>query len=336
MMPALRITATAPVTFGEFDPVPPAVEGALADSGRGNALLALDNAQQYLFAADDGTPWHRYDLPDDSDVLNCGGYLDKLLKYRDPALAEHLRRKGVSKATFEDDSFPLLASRSPQLDLLLHRLLVALAEEQPARRVSLFDLGCTVAEHFDLLDIMLRASSDGRLKAPELLDYCGLDISALVLAAARFLHGDLDPRHFRLLLGEGSDFDAGDQRFDLSLSVGVIHNLRDPVGGTERMIRFSDVATVLACWACAAEQGIWLTSHHAAPIYVFGREDLVRLRAAAVGRELLVADFIPEAQSSQQRHFAGLSQEAMDSLGCYHLVVTDRIDLFPDLARLSL
>ncbi len=336
MMPALRITTTAPVTFGEFDPVPPAAEGALADSGRGNALLALDNAQQYLFAADDGTPWHRYDLPDDSDVLNCGGYLDKLLKYRDPALAEHLRRKGVSKASFEDGSFPLLASRSPQLDLLLHRLLVALAEEQPTRRVSLFDLGCTVAEHFDLLDIMLRASSDGRLKAPELLDYCGLDISALVLAAARFLHGDLDPRHFRLLLGEGSDFDAGDQRFDLSLSVGVIHNLRDPVGGTERMIRFSDVATVLACWACAAEQGIWLTSHHAAPIYVFGREDLVRLRAAAVGRELLVADFIPEAQSSQQRHFAGLSQEAMDSLGCYHLVVTDRIDLFPDLARLSL
>ena len=336
MMPALRVTASPPVAFGDFDPVPPAAEGALAEAGRGNALLALDNAQQYVFAAADGTPWHRYDLPDDSDILNCGGYLDKLLKYRDPALADHLRSKGVSKATFEDGSFPLLASRSPQLDLLLHRLLVALAEERPGRRVSLFDLGCTVAEHFDLLDIMLRAASDDRLKAPDLLDYCGLDISGLVLAAARFLHGDLDPHHFRLLLGEGSDFDAGDRRFDLSLSVGVIHNLRDPVGGTERMIRFSDVATVLACWACAAEEGIWLTSHHAAPIYVFGRSDLVRLREAAEGRELLVADFIPETQSSQQRHFAGLSEEAMRSLGCYHLVVTDRLDLFPELARLSL
>lgn len=336
MTSSWQLTASTPVRFGDFDPVPPAAEGALAEAGRGNALLALDNAQQYLFAAADGTPWHRYDLPDDSDILNCGGYLDKLLKYRDPALADHLRSKGVSKATFEDGSFPLLASRSPQLDLLLHRLLVALAEERPGRRVSLFDLGCTVAEHFDLLDIMLRAASDDRLKAPDLLDYCGLDISGLVLAAARFLHGDLEPRHFRLMLGEGSDFDAGDQRFDLSLSVGVIHNLRDPVGGTERMIRFSDVATILACWACAADEGIWLTSHHAAPIYVFGRQDLVRLHAAAEGRELLVADFIPETQSSQQRHFAGLSEEAMRSLGCYHLVVTDRLDLFPELARLSL
>lgn len=336
MTSSLQLTASAPVAFGEFDPVPPAAEGSLTEAGRGNALLALDNAQRYLFAAADGTPWHSYDLPDDSDILNCGGYLDKLLKYRDPKLAEHLRRKGVGKASFEDGSFPLLASRSPQLDLLLHRLLVALAEERPGQRVSLFDLGCTVAEHFDLLDIMLRAASDDRLKAAELLDYCGLDISALVLAAARFLHGDLEQRHFRLLLGEGSDFDAGDQRFDLSLSVGVIHNLRDPVGGTERMIRFSNVATVLACWACAAEEGIWLTSHHAAPIYVFGRADLIRLREAAKGRELLVADFIPETQSSQQRHFAGLSQEAMRSLGCYHLVVTDRLDLFPELARLSL
>ena len=332
---AVAVRSAAPRDFAEFDPAPPAPTGELKPAQGGSALLALDRAATYLFAEAGGQIGHRYDFPDDSDVFNCGGYLDKVLQYRAPALAAHLRRHGVAKPTFDDGTFPLLASRSPQLDLLILRMVLALRAERPGRRVSLFDLGCTVAEHFDLLDVMLRAATGDRDDAAAALSYHGIDISPLVLFAARYIHGGLDPEHFRLGLVEGSGFEAPPATYDIGLSVGVIHNLKDPVGGTQRLLRVSGVGTVLACWVCNSQTGFWLTSHHAAPIYIFGLDDLRTLAGTVPDRKLLVADFIPEAQSTQQPRFVGISQEAVDSIGCYHMVVTARTDLFPELSALS-
>jgi len=332
----VTISSTCSTRFQDFDPAPPYETGGIDSSKGTNALMALDRAATYMFAAPDGSIAHRYDFPDDSDIFNCGGYLDKVLQYRDDRLFAHLQRHGVNRTTFDDGTFPILATRSPQLDLLIYRVVRTLRAEMPGHRVGLFELGCTVGEHFDLLDVMLRASSNDVETAAEALRYQGIDISPLVLFAGQYIHHGLSPDNFRLSLGEGSSFEALAGSYDIGLSVGVIHNLKDPIGGTERLLQLSGTATVLACWVCDSDEGIWLTSHHAAPIYIFGQHDLATLAHAVPDRRFLVADFIPEAQSTQQRHFVGISQEATDRLGCYHLIITHRTDLFPEMSSLSL
>ena len=84
-------------------------------------------------------------------------------------------------------------------------------------RVSLFDHGCTVAEHFDLLDVLLQAVGPDR--ARDVLHYIGLDISAMLLSAARLLHSDVKEEHFQLIRAEGSSVRLPERAFDLALTV---------------------------------------------------------------------------------------------------------------------
>jgi SAM-dependent methyltransferase len=327
--------ARAPaVDFAEFDPAPPAPAGALAPGAASRAVMAIAATQEFLFVSEAGAQIHRYELPDHSDILNCGGYIDKLLKYRDPALAAHIRANGVTPAAFADPRFPLLATRSPQIDLLILRALLKLLGDDPERRVRIFDLGCTVAEHYDLLALMLEAASQGKFDARRNIQYAGLDVSALALAAARALHADLPPEAFGLILQEGSAVRIPEGAYDLSLSIGVIHNLKEPVEGTIRLLNGTSFAASLACWVCAQDEGVWLTSHHAAPMYVFGGADLRRIEAET-GMALLVGDFVPERASTQQRHFAEVSEAALETLGCYHLLTVRDPAAFGDLPRLK-
>lgn len=320
--------------FVEIDPAPPRRTGDLVQTATSGALIAIEATQEFLFFSEAGLPLHRYELPDHSDILNCGGYIDKLLKYRDPALADHLMAAGATRASFADPRFPLLATRSPQIDLLILRAALHLLRTEPARRVKIFDLGCTVAEHYDLLDLMLKAESNGRFTAERNMQYCGLDVSALALAAARTLHADLPADRFRLVLQEGSQAQIDARAYDISFSIGVINNLKEPVEGTIRLLNGTSFVSCLACWVCAQEKGVWLTSHHASPMYVFGAEDLRRIERET-GMALLVGDFIPESASTQQRHFAEVSEAALDGLGSYHFLLTREPEAFPDLARLE-
>jgi hypothetical protein len=321
--------------FESFDPAPVAKVGRLSSPSQSNALMALDRAQQYLFCDESGSIVHRYDLPDDSDILNCGGYIDKLLKYKQSDLINHLKRNGINQESLNNPTYPILQTRSPQLDFLIYRLLIALRTDSPGHRISLLDIGCTVSEHFDMLDIMLE-SEYGRLgRAETILDYTGVDNSPLVLAASRLLHGNVDRNYFKLILSEGSNFSSISKSYDIALSVGVINNFADPVGGTLRLINMSLQATVLALWACNLPDGVWMTSHHAQPIFLFGRNDLAALQRASGDKSVLVADYVPESETSQPRHFANVSEEAVSDIGCYHLVISRRTDIFSELARME-
>lgn len=331
-MTSITMGAPAAATFPDFDPLPPDAGILARKIGEGSGLLALDSSTRVEFIDADGRHVHRYDVPDDSDLQNCGGYLDKILQYRSPELLAYLREAGVTVESFTSGRFPLLGTRSPMLDLAIHRLIRTLRKEHPRKRVSLFDLGCTVGEHFDLLDTMIRAESTTGETAADLLSYCGLDIAPLVLCAARELHRHVAPENFRLLHAEGSTIDLPDGSFDISLSVGVINSLGDPIGGTRKLIRLSRVATVLALWVADIDDGLWATSHRTTPTFLFGRNDLKALADAVPERRLLVADFIPEALSTQQSHFVGIDPSALASMGCYHLVVTSRSDVFPDFS----
>lgn len=324
-------------TLQEFNPCPPATTG-LSDTGAGggSALIALDIECKYQFLDEDGRVYHEYPFPSDRDLHNLGGYVGKLIKYRDPALAEHLNRHGASRESFASPAFPILATRSPQLDLLLLDLIRHLREAHGRKRVSLFDHGCTVAEHFDLLDAMLRAESHGRESAAAVLDYHGLDKSATLLAAARMLHFDLDPQHFRLIHAEGSQFTFPTESFDLSLSVGVLNHVYDAVAGLEKLIAITRFACVLALWVTAEPEGFWAVNHNGVAAYFFPQKELARVRSLRPGGRFYVADYIPETQGSQPGSYVGLGADRLERMGCYHLVYTALPDLPFTLPELEL
>lgn len=291
----------------------------------------MDSATRYLFVDEGGVEVHSYEIPNSSDIQNCGGYIDKILQYRDPALLKFLLENGVSKESFAKGQFPLLETRSPQLDLLLLRFILALRKERAGQRVSIFDLGCTVSEHFDALDLLMNAATNGAERATEALSYCGLDMAPLVLCAARQMHLNAQPEHFNLILGEGSVSDIPERGFDLALSVGVINNLKDPMTGVRKFLKSARVGAVMAMWSANTEQGFWSFSHRTTPQYFFGRQDIFELAKVNPGFRFLLAEFIPESQSTQQRHFVGITEDQLKDVGCYHLVYTNRADLFSEL-----
>jgi SAM-dependent methyltransferase len=299
-------------------PQPVAVD--LATTSRESALVALDIQCKYQFVDKTGAVFHEYVIPGSADIHNCGGYVDKVLQYRDPSLLAHLQEKGVSAVSCSDPDFPLLVTRSPQLDLLLLALIQHLLSAGQSERVSILDHGCTVGEHWDLLDVMLRAAADKR--AADVLTYCGIDRSPLVLATARALHADVQPEHFRLILAEGSEFDVPNGAFDLSLSVGVVNHVADPMAGLGRLLDATRHAAVLALWVTSEEEGFWALNHSGVGNYFFSRRDLAKLQHGRTGGRFLVADFIPEGMSSQGRSYIGIDEEKERSLGCYHLVYT--------------
>jgi hypothetical protein len=314
-----------------FDPCPLRPQGALdGAAASGNQLLALDIQSKFMFVDDGGAVYHEYPVPGAPDIQNCGGYVDKVIQYRDPALLEYLRVRGVSSESFAAGDFPILQTRSPKLDLLLFQLALYLRGQRGKGRVSLLDHGCTVAEHYDLLDVMLRASSDGALRAQDVLSYCGLDKSSMLLTVAHLLHPEVPESCFRLVLAEGSSFDFGNEVFDLSLSVGVVNHVANPPAALSKLVNATRYACVLALWMTSERDGFWGVNHSGIPNYFFSRVDLARVLESRGEGHFAEAEFIPETASSQLRSYIGLGEERTKTLGSSHVVYTTLHDLpFP-------
>ncbi len=56
-----------------------------ASTSDGKSLLALNIQSKYLFLGEDGHVYHEYSLPGSPEIHNLSGYVDKVVKYRDPA-----------------------------------------------------------------------------------------------------------------------------------------------------------------------------------------------------------------------------------------------------------
>ncbi len=296
-----------------YDPCPPAQTGALDASTAEDQVVSLDIQSKYLFVDE-------YVVPGTPDVQNCGGYVDKVIQYRNPELLAYLSSQRVSAEAFSNSPFPILQTRSPQLDLILFALIERLRKGRPDGRVSLLDHGCTVAEHYDLLDAMLQASSGAARTAPNTLNYCGLDKSSMLLSIARMLHSKVQEEHFRLVRAEGSAFEFRDQEFDLSLSVGVINHVAQPLEALKKLLAATRVACVLAIWVTLEGDGFWAFNHSGVPNYFFSRDDLARLRDSRPGMRAFTAGFTPEMEASQKRSYVGIGEEKTSALGSYHLV----------------
>jgi len=305
----------------KFDPAPLSASGQF-DSGTtaDKGLIALDIQSKYLFVDESGNTYHEYFVPGTPDVQNCGGYVDKVIQYRDPALVKYIREAGIKSEVFAKSPFPILATRSPRLDLLLYALMLELVARQGIERVSLLDHGCTVGEHYDLLDIMLRAGSNDRATAFDLLSYYGLDKSAMLLSIAKLLHAQAQPEHFNLIQAEGSDFPFSRQQFDLSLSVGVVNHTAWPIQALEKILAATRYACVLALWVTADDDGFWAINHSSVPQYFFSISDLRRILQNRGEGRFYSTEFVVETEASQLRSYVGIGEEKLRTLGSYHLV----------------
>jgi SAM-dependent methyltransferase len=311
------------VRLKRFDPLPLAGEGLFDRQSDETQLVALTIETKYQFANPSGEIVHEYLLPSNADMHNAGGYVDKLVKYRDPALRKHLRHSGVNAVALFDERFPILKSRSPRLDFLLFEWIRIIRDQQNGGRVSLFDLGCTVCEHWDMLDAMLQAASDGREGAASALSYHGLDKSVMLLSIGRLLHSQVEPQHFQLMRADGAQFDFPPESFDLTLSVGVVNHVSDPRISLERMLSVTRHAAVLALWVTDEKKGFWGMIHSGLAFYVFSLQDLLGLEQIHGGR-FYYTDYIPEEQGSQQKSLVGVGVERIKHIGCYHLVFSKR------------
>lgn len=310
-------------TLRKFDPLPLSRSGPLDGAAEANrGLIALDVQSKFLFVDERGETFHEYFVPGTPDVQNCGGYVDKVIKYRDPALAAHIEESGVSAETFAAPGFSILGTRSPRLDLLLYALILELRRMHPSSRVSMLDHGCTVGEHYDLLDIMLRAGTGNAIGAPEALSYCGLDKSLMLLNIAKLLHMNVPPQHFRLVQAEGSNFPFTDNEFDLSLSVGVVNHTAEPIRALENLLAATRYASVLALWVTSGEDGFWAINHSSVPQYFFSLADLRRILNKRGEGRFFSTEFVLETDASQLRSYVGLGEEKLKTLGSYHLVFT--------------
>lgn len=305
--------------LARFDPTIP-VEGdaPVASVSSERALVALDIQTKYQFIDSSGAVRHEYGLPGTPEIQNCGGYFDKVAKYRDPALLAHFKSSGVNAESLSAAAFPILATRSPQLDYLIFRLVQLLRKRDGGRRISLFDHGCSVAEHYDLIDTMLQADSAER--ARDVLDYCGLDMSALLLHTARMLHAEVPLDLFRLVRAEGSNLDFADRSFDITLTVGVVNHVVNPPQTLSKLLKCARHAAVMALWVTSEGKGFYAINHSGANAYFFSRNDLARVQEENPDGKFYVAAYIPETDSSQRRSYVGIDAERERSLGSYHLV----------------
>jgi hypothetical protein len=311
----------AQFSLQQFDPCPIGHDGVFDDAGATQTqVLALDIQSKYLFVDPQGNRYHEYYVPGTPDIQNCGGYVDKVVLYRDPALFEFLCRQGVSAASFASSEFPILNTRSPRLDLALFALILELRASRPDVPVGLLDHGCTVGEHYDLLDAMLRAATHGAESGPLSIDYCGLDKSAMLLSIAQLLHAQVARERFRVVHAEGSGFSFEKDEFDLSLSVGVVNHVADPKAALEKLLMATRRASVMALWVTTEPEGFWAVNHSGVPNYFFSRSDLAQVRERRGAGSYFSLEYIPETSASQMRSYVGLGQRKLESLGCYHMV----------------
>jgi SAM-dependent methyltransferase len=298
----------------------PWTPGASAPEGGGSGgLVAVTIEDRYEFRDVEGRVVHTYPLSREPEWDNCGGYVGKVIAYRDPALAAHLTGAGVSRESFAAGPFPLLATRSPLLDLLVLEVVLALRAWNPDDPVRFFDHGCTVAEHWDLLDVMLRARTGGAESSASALDYTGLDRSAQLLTYARVLHRHAPQHRFALIQQEGSAFAFPSGAFDVGLSVGVVNHTADPPEAMRRLLDVCAHALVTAVWCSPREEGMWVVNHVGTTNYLFTIEDL-RGMAAEAGGAFYVDDYVPETATSQPNSYLELTPEEIGRMGSYHLL----------------
>ena len=96
--------------FHKIDPVPISNRDNLKAKNNSQQIVALDVVNKYVFYDKQGIVFHEYALPSDPDIYNCGGYADKVSKYRDPLLLEHLQIHGVTETALSNPNFPILST----------------------------------------------------------------------------------------------------------------------------------------------------------------------------------------------------------------------------------
>lgn len=273
---------------------------------------------EYVFMRENGDEFHRYRIPGNYEIHNTGAYVDKVLTWRDPSLAEYLTRHGVNPKSFaQAENFPILRSRSPVLDLVLFDAIRRLRRAEPERLVRLLDHGCTVAEHYDLLGVMLEA--DGFGSARDVFYYHGIDNASLPLAAARMLHAGLPSDCFELTQAEGSEINFSENDFDLSLSVGVVNHVADAPSALDRLLRVSRCASVLALWTTTLTEGFWATRHNGLGNYFFSQAELDELARVHSGK-FVTLDHRSELSATQPNSYMDVPDRLLDKIGESYIV----------------
>jgi SAM-dependent methyltransferase len=287
------------------------------ESAASQAVMALNIETKFQFQTLDGDLYHEYRLPSNRDIQNCGGYIDKLLKYRNIEIQAFILSGKPSLARFRTSAWPVLYGRSPHIDLILNEL-IALQRSQHKERVSLLDHGCTVAEHYDLLDLLFQVSTNER--AQDVLKYYGLDVSPLVLSAAKLFHQPYLCENFHLILAEGSELSFPDNSFDFSISVGVVNHVARPLETLDNLIRITRTGFVTALWVTGEQRGFWAFNHSGVGNYFFSVNDLAALARKYQKGRFYSAEFVPEHDSTQPSSYIGISEERLRRMGSYILV----------------
>jgi SAM-dependent methyltransferase len=316
------------ISFKQVNPFLTSAQGSLnKDKTDSSVLLSLDIEYKYQYYDKSGRIIQEYRIPGSPEIHNCGGYIDKIFKYRDPELKRYIKKMSVSSRLFGDSrKFPILSSRSPKLDYLIFQYISHLRNNAICDRVRILDHGCTVAEHLDLLDTFLEVGRGERAK--DVLSYYGIDISALALFAAQEIHRDLDPSHFHLIHTEGSKLEFEPSFFDITFSVGVVNYVKEPLNALKSLLRSTKYVSVLALWVTANGQGFWSINHTGSNFYFFSLDDIKRLEHEFSEGKFFYSEFIPEENTSQPSSYIGLGSDETKILGCYHLVFS-KIDFFP-------
>jgi len=282
------------------------------------SVIALDIKTKIQFHEENGSIFHEYNFHSDRHIQNCGGYIDKLIKYRSKKIKD-----AVGKMILADkplDQLPsLLKSRSILVDMFLSKMIAIFLKGKKSDRAKLFDHGCTIAEHYEMIDQML-ASICGKTAA-DCISYFGVDISPLALSAAKMLHPNAPSDHFHLALAEGSDITLPANSVDFSLSIGVVNHVANPPLALDRLIDITRCGLVHVLWVTGESEGFWVTNHAGFPNYFFSVKDLALLaRRYADKGSFYYADFTPESSSSQPNSYIGISEKRMNLLGSYTLV----------------
>jgi len=297
-----------------------------------NSIIALDIQTKFQFLADDGSVYHEYQFPSDRDIQNCGGYVDKLIKYRSQLAREAI--VNMFQANSRSPELPVLRGRSILVDTLLTRMVDRFLANNASTKAKLFDHGCTVAEHYEMLDQMLHAYSNR--SALDSISYYGLDISPLALAGARLLHSEVSPSDFNLILSEGSDISAPSNSMDFSMSIGVINHVANPIHALDRLINLTRLAAIFVLWITEEPQGFWAVNHSGFSNYFMSVKDLAYM-AESYGHKgsFYFADFMPEQSSTQPNSYVGVAPERLGLIGSYTLVFCTDEYVVPGLSPIN-
>ncbi len=309
--------------FLKYDPVPYSNKTIYdKDSSYSKQIMLLDVEAKFEFLEKFSKDhYHSYPLCSDDHILHCGGYLDKILKWRDKKLFNYLKKNGLSKKSFSTDKFKILQTRSPQIDLLISNLFKYFySKNKFSSRIKFFDHGCSVSEHLDLLKVMIEIIFKGKFSIEDIIDYTGMDHSSLCLMASRLFHETFDKKFYNLICSEGSNLNFKENHFDISLSVGICNHIKEPITTLKNLLKSTKFFSVLALWVTNKKKGFWRISHGQAPFYFFSRYDLDKILASLNVGSLFFSEFIHDKDSSQMKSYVGISEEQLEETGCYHIV----------------